>query len=375
MRHVVDRKLFEQFQEKVVKSIKPFVPDPIVKDLWPEVLEADEMLTRSQRRTVLAHSIAAGRHRVEHSVGLKTLEVPISHLAGSFSFAKFSRYLLEHLGGFREIYNAAISRYRAKHGIRSSAHPVPELGHLQEGGNLWLEAPFWIWTDQTPFRKPLFVRRVAGNIELSNSQTTLARIALAEWDDWLVKQNQQIQTTGRGIFIRPRALITTMYARLLASDLFVHGIGGAKYDQLTDQIIQDFFGVAPPRFVTATGTWALPTEFPKISPADITTGKETLRRMRFHPETFITSADKNTAALIAAKHAAIANQSQQTASQRHQAIESANLKLQAMLHLHRKAVSTEIDLLSSQLRDSQILNSREFSFALHPIELIERLNK
>ena len=37
---------------------------------------------------------------------------------------------------------------------------------------------------------------------------------------------------GLGIRLRTRALTTTMYARFLIGDLFVHGIGGAKYDEL-----------------------------------------------------------------------------------------------------------------------------------------------
>ena len=45
-----------------------------------------------------------------------------------------------------------------------------------------------------------------------------------------------------------------MYARLVLSDLFLHGIGGAKYDQLTDLIIARFFGLQPPGFVTLSAT-------------------------------------------------------------------------------------------------------------------------
>ena len=46
---------------------------------------------------------------------------------------------------------------------------------------------------------------------------------------------------SEGIRLRPRALTTTMYLRLAMGDLFLHGIGGAKYDQLTDRIIEHFF--------------------------------------------------------------------------------------------------------------------------------------
>lgn len=373
MQQVVDRKSFESFGQRAADSIESFVPDPIIKELWPEVIKAEKMLGQSPRTAAPGYAIAAGRHLLERAHGLRTLEVPISRLAGSSSFARFAGYLIENLSALSNVYNQAISRYRTKHGIRSSAHPVPELGRRQEAGNEWLEAPFWIWTDKSPLRKPMFVRQIGKHFEISNSEVTLAKLSISAWSQWLVDQNQQIQSTGKGIYIRPRALITTMYARLLASDLFVHGIGGAKYDQLTDQIIVDFFGVDPPGYLTATGTWRLPTGFPTISPTDITARKQVLRKMRFHPETFITSARDETTRLIESKHAAIAGQLEQSLLDRHQAIESANHELQRLLTSERATIVDEIDLLSTQIRDSQILNSREFSFCLHPMELVEQL--
>ena len=373
MQHIVDRKVFESFGERAADLVNHFVSDPIVEHLWPEVVKAEHVFAQSNWTATVAHAIAAGRHIMEQSRGLKTLEVPISRLARSSSFAKFSGYLIQHLKDFRDVYNQTIVRYRAKNGIRSSAHPVPELNRMEEDGKEWLEAPLWIWTDQSPNRRPLFVCRTGEDIEISDADAMLTKFAISDWPDWLVEQNQQIQSTGKGIFIRPRALLTTMYARLLASDLFVHGIGGAKYDQLTDQIIEDFFGVTPPGYVTATGTWRLPTDFPDVSPADITTRKERLRKMRFHPETFITSTDAETGRLIESKRSAIAIESGQTPRERHNAIESANLELQQLLEHQRTTIADEIDTLAGQVRDSQILNSREFSFCLHPIELIDRL--
>ena len=55
-----------------------------------------------------------------------------------------------------------------------------------------------------------------------------------------------------GVRIRPRALTLTLWARLCLSDLFIHGIGGAKYDRITDQLIRCYFGIEPPElFVRA----------------------------------------------------------------------------------------------------------------------------
>ena len=47
---------------------------------------------------------------------------------------------------------------------------------------------------------------------------------------------------GAGCKVRSRALTTTLFARLLLADLFLHGIGGGKYDELTDELMRRFFG-------------------------------------------------------------------------------------------------------------------------------------
>ncbi len=59
---------------------------------------------------------------------------------------------------------------------------------------------------------------------------------------------------ARGIRLRTRALTTTLFARYILGDLFVHGIGGAKYDELGDELARGFFGIEPPTFLTLSLT-------------------------------------------------------------------------------------------------------------------------
>jgi hypothetical protein len=54
--------------------------------------------------------------------------------------------------------------------------------------------------------------------------------------------------------LRTRALTTTLFSRFLLSDLFLHGIGGSKYDELGDVIARRFFGIEPPAFLTVSLT-------------------------------------------------------------------------------------------------------------------------
>src|SRR5262249_39867134 len=62
----------------------------------------------------------------------------------------------------------------------------------------------------------------------------------------------------RGLKVRSRALTNTLYARLFLADLFVHGIGGGKYDQVTDGIIRRFYGLEPPGYMVLSATLLLP---------------------------------------------------------------------------------------------------------------------
>ena len=49
-----------------------------------------------------------------------------------------------------------------------------------------------------------------------------------------------------------------MYIRLLIADNFVHGIGGGRYDQVSDDIIRNYFKLDPPAFSVTTATMFFP---------------------------------------------------------------------------------------------------------------------
>src|SRR5690606_4296105 len=91
--------------------------------------------------------------------------------------------------------------------------------------------------------------------------------------------------------IRTRALTTTLFARLFLCDYFIHGIGGAKYDEVTDQIIEQFYGAAPPGFGIATATLRLPIRGAMEPPLDDREIARRLRDMRFNPDRWIRQAD------------------------------------------------------------------------------------
>src|SRR5262249_11009309 len=90
--------------------------------------------------------------------------------------------------------------------------------------------------------------------------------------------------TRRGFKIRSRALTNTMFARLFVAEVFIHGIGGAKYDELTDEIIRRFYGIEPPQFMVFSATLRLPLQSFPVTATDHNRLAVKLRDMRYNPQ-------------------------------------------------------------------------------------------
>ena len=198
--------------------------------------------------------LAQARHAIEGEWGGRTLEIPQSAICDAPAYRWFLCHLLDELPRFRRDYNEVVRQYRTIHRIRNAAHPVPDLAE-QDG---WLEAPFWIWQTVDPRRQRLFARRVGKTVLLTDRRGLEISLPLSPGGDALGAVGALDDWAAKGVRIRSRALITTMWARLALGDLFVHGIGGAKYDQVTDALIWRFFGAAPPGFLAVSGTLHLP---------------------------------------------------------------------------------------------------------------------
>src|SRR5262249_8334231 len=89
-----------------------------------------------------------------------------------------------------------------------------------------------------------------------------------------------------GYKIRSRALTNTLFARLLLCDLFVHGIGGGKYDELTDVLLRRFYGLGPPGYLVLSATQLLPLPAPPAPgrPAAPRRAARALRDVHYNPQ-------------------------------------------------------------------------------------------
>jgi hypothetical protein len=363
-RAIADAECFYSFADRVARTIEPLVASPLVREMWPDAIAAS---TRTGR---LGTAIAQARHELEGRLGLRTLELPLSTVCNGEAFAWFAAWLLVEARQVRSVYNAAVQTYRAANHVRSAAHPVPDLAIDGE----FCESPLWVWSKEDPRRRHLFVAINGDRLALTDRAAWRHEI-LADAADAPERIAEQLrELAGQGIRIRPRALTNTWYARLVLGDLFVHGIGGAKYDEVTDRIIAGLFGITPPAYLTATATLKLPVEHESDADQQLLELAKRRQALRYHAETMARDSDPEWVAAAERKRSCIcefrAAQSQpwdrETAQRLHAQVTAANAALAPWIAGEMQTLDDQERALKERQRGQQLLGSREHSFCLFP---------
>lgn len=364
-RPIVDPSTFDSFPARVQHSLVQDIQQPMVDRLWHHAR------TAARRTGRLGLAIAEARHALEGELGLRTLELPLSQLCQQESFARFSLEILRNLPRFQQIYNAQRAAYRVVNHIRSESHPVPALS-TRHG---WLEAPWWVYRSDNPTRKRLFAKLQGNDLLLSDQAGWQATIEGPLDEEDAVAQWQEFATDG--VLLRPRALITTMFVRLVVSDLFMHGIGGGKYDQMTDAIIEDYFDIEPPAMCVATATMHLPLQQRSLrgtladNDAAVHRELETMRRLRYHAEEHVSNPDEETQRLLQAKRdlmRAIPPRGEKW--QWHRQITQVNQRLAQLNQASIQSCEARLQELAIEERQLKLARSREFSFCLFELPYV-----
>jgi hypothetical protein len=364
-RAIRDMATFSTFAERAASLVRPFVAEPMVAKLWPL------MMSRNPSQKNLGLRLAQGRHALEESWQNETLELPQSSVCEMPEFGWFVAHLLANLPRFWAAYNEALAHYRRAQRIRGHAQPVPDLAAVDG----WLEAPFWIWSTEDPLRRPVYARQVGDELVITDRHKQKISLAISDDRDGAAAAQQLAALSSRGIKLRTRALTTTLFARLVLSDLFLHGIGGAKYDQVTDEIVRLFFGFEPPEFAAISATLRLPLAHEAADFSDSGQWPRRLRELRYHPEQFVeANGDRSAAELIEAKRRWVElPKTPENAPERHRGIATANEALQRFVAPLRKQIESERDDLQQRRRGEAILRSREYSFCLYPRQHFDSL--
>lgn len=366
-RTLQNRERFADFGRRVQETMRSLVPEPLIGEFWPKVVG------RAKETNNLGECLSQSRHQLEGEWGLQNLELPQSQVCGLEAFHWFTAHLLAHLPRFRQIHNQELAEYRRLHHLRSANHPAPDLAADHD----WLEAPFWLWTPERPQRRRMFARRSGDEIVVSDRAQIEFRLPLTPEGGAHRAAEVLAELPRRGICLRTRALMTTMFARLFLGELFLHGIGGGLYDQLTDALIRRFFGFEAPPFMVLSATMLLPIPRERVSAAEAREPARRLREMIYHPERFLVppAAPDEVAAvrrLLETKaHWVGAPQTPENARQRWQAIREANLALAPWLEAERRQAAADQERLARRRRAETVLAWREYAFCLYPRETLQ----
>ena len=372
-RAIEDQAVFATFGPRASALLAPLEPQPILRRWWPLAVE------RAAECHRLGLALAQARHALEARFGWETLEVPVSELVRLPTVMVFMGWLLAHCRQFHEAYNAALAGYRRAHTVRGRGRPMPDLAVRNDtpGEGPWYEVPWWIWSRDDPRRRRVFAN-VGGSGMLTLSDLETVRVELpispdtspAKWVDALSRMEEH------ALRLRPRAIVTTMLARLMIADVFVHGIGGAAYDQLTDAIVRQLTGCDPPRHAVVSGTLRLPVEgmFPELASADpaaeLAEVHRLLRDLEFHPERHLAPPAARSAEaeeLVRRKRHWIDTHPTVTLARRRcHEIRAVNERLQPFVDDLRHATLSRVGPLAGQMKARKVLQSREHPWCFFP---------
>ncbi len=237
--------------------------------------------SQNYKKANLGEFLSLARRIYEKEIEPTYLEIPFSQICGSDEFLSFFLEITKNIETFSKIYNNKLGEYRKLFKIRTQAIPSPNL-LIKE--NL-TETPFWIWREGDQRRKIFILREEEGDYLYNDSY---GKIFLIEKDGLKSLFSLKTFLKEKKLKIRPKALLLTLYNRLFISDLFIHGLGGAKYDLVTDEIIREFFKVGPPHFLIVSCTLYLDFKSSfESSDAKISTLKNKIRDLGFNPERYI----------------------------------------------------------------------------------------
>jgi hypothetical protein len=362
----------EPYEEYAVRDESLFASLPRrVRSGWrfePLLTEFWELAVLTGRRTrLLGDRLSAARRPVGRRWGCHNYEVPVSAVCQTEPFAWFACDLLRNLPRLHAAYNGSVHDYRERYGLQSTSHPVPDL--IAEDD--WLEAPFWAWRAGQQRRGRLMARLTPGAIDFRAGDEpwpSLPREPGAMARAFLDLEKQ-------GLKVRSRALTNTMYARLFLCDLFVHGIGGGKYDEVTDAIIRRYYGVEPPAYLVLSATLWLPVARYPARPDDCRRLRRRARDLFYNPQRHLSDNARSrpgVAELAARKQALVGEEpaDRRGRRERFRQIREVTELLRASVDGELAAARQGADDCDAAAQANAILGRRDYSFVLYPEETL-----
>ena len=306
--------------------------------------------------------------------GIGNLECPVSLISETESFLNFFLHITANARSFVDIYNAKLREYRRLKKISSKANPLPDL--MKKG--YVVELPFWIWREGES-RESLFASVAdSKRISIICGEKIVTPFDLGENGNLSENLRRLKDLINTGIKFRPKAIVNTMYSRMFFSDLFIHGIGGAKYDLVTDEIIREFFGVEPPAYATVSATLQLPYKPFNVSNDDVVGLKHLIKDMGYNPDKYVSREimeDTGTKSMVNEKKDLIVKEAHDS-EKRHRVfdrLKEINALMKENISPLIKKKEKELEDLEKKIRYNSIVTNREYPFCIYPESMLREL--
>jgi hypothetical protein len=245
----------------------------------------------------------------------------------------------------------------------------------------FIEVPSWIWREGNQRRKIFILNEEEKNYLYDDSCGKIFHI-----ENNGLKSLFSLKTLlkERGLKIRPKALVLTLYNRLFISDLFVHGLGGAKYDLVTDEIIKEFFKVEPPHFLVVSCTLYLDFKSsPNASDSKVSALKKKARDLEFNPQRYIdelalTKKEKNQIGELAEKKTELIKKIKEASSpvEKHkisEEIKAINNFMGEKVRLIKHELNKKIEKEEEKMKQAKVYTFREFPYCFFSAKELRQL--
>jgi len=213
-------------------------------------------------------------------IGSRLADVPLTAVCGLPEVLRFFSGVLSRAPEFHNIYNSVLDDWRQQQGIRNAANPFPNLRSARNS----LELPFWLVDTGRGVRTVawLHITSSGNSSSWSIGDEHLPCMELPRG----LESEALLSLRLAGQLLVPRGGLITATLRLLFADLFIHGLGGGRYDPATDELIRRWWQETPPPFAVASASMCL---FPgeRAVVRRLREFREKSRELQFNPGRFL----------------------------------------------------------------------------------------
>ena len=314
--------------------------------------------------------MVSARQAIERRFGVEMRE----HRVGRVWGMPLLPDLMVHAERFATAYNGALADYRVRFGERSATRPVPDL--QVDGGRV--ELPVWVYR-LGEARRRLFVSVEGERIGLFGDDERIGEVGTSDLATW--ESAEAVLGQIDGYLFRPRALGLTLWARVFAGDLFIHGIGGAKYDRVTDEIVRRYFSVEPAAMACVSATMWFEGAGNGADGSEVERAVRRLRDVRWNPQRHVANTD-DVRILTSEREAAVAESQRLRAVRSRdrvarrgvfQRIREINERLRSMEPTLVADAEADVVRAREEAADVEARTNREFFFGMLKTSALEEL--